>query len=255
MPPPLPPRVAAAVAAVVADLVGEGTSGVVLLGSQVRGDVHEHSDVDLVALGSGPHYVLRNLDGLLLSVSWRSPDAVRAGYADPKVAGSAVPGWRGAVILHDAEGAAAELVAEAGAWRWSDIERRRRVWIAAHMTGRAEVVHRLVGSLAAGRQTAAAVARNRLATRLPVIAAVHHRILYESEYRLFDLVAEAMGPRWARSQSAALGLHAEPLAASCRAALELYALLAPCVEGHLTPEQHAVVASSAELAWAAQRAA
>ncbi|GAA0244394.1 hypothetical protein GCM10009539_32320 [Cryptosporangium japonicum] len=255
MPPPLPPRVAAAVAATVADLVAAGTSGVVLLGSQSRGDAHEHSDVDLVALGSGPEYTHRQLGGLLMSVSWRTADAVRGSFADPKLAGSTVPGWRGAVILHDSEGRANELVAEAGAWRWSDIEGPRRAWIAGQMTGRAEVVQRLVGSLAAGRRTSAAVTRNRLATRLPVVAAVHHRILYDSEHRLFDLVADAMGPSWRRSQDAALGLRGEQLPDSCRAALGLYAQLAPVVEPYLTPDQQAVVRSAAELAWAAQHAA
>ncbi|GAA3397659.1 nucleotidyltransferase domain-containing protein [Cryptosporangium minutisporangium] len=255
MPPPLPPRVAAAVAATVADLVAAGTSGVVLLGSQSRGDAHEHSDVDLVALGSGPEYMHRQLGGLLMSVSWRTADAVRASFADPKLAGSTVPGWRAAVILHDAHGTANELSAEAGAWRWSDIEGPRVAWIAGQMTGRAEVVQRLVGSLAAGRRTSAAVTRNRLATRLPVVAAVHHRILYDSEHRLFDLVADAMGPSWRRSQDAALGLRGEQLADSCRAALGLYAQLAPVVEPYLNAEQLAVVRSAAELAWATQHAA
>lgn len=254
MPAPLPPRVAAAVAATVADLVAAGTTGVVLLGSQSRGDVHEHSDVDLVALGLGPDYAHRQIGDLLMSVSWRTPDAVRTEFADPKLAGSAVPGWRGAVILHDAEGAAADLVAEAGAWRWSDIEKQRSGWIAAQITGRAEVVHRLVGSLAAGRRTAAAVTRNRLATRLPVVAAVHHQILYESEYRLFDLVATAMGPDWKNYQEAALGLRGEDLGESCRASLALYALLAPSVEQYLSHEEHAVVRSAAELAWVTQHA-
>jgi hypothetical protein len=255
VPPPLPPRVAAAVASTVADLVGAGTSGVVLLGSQSRGDVHEHSDVDLVALGTGPEYTHRSLGGLLMSVSWRTADAVRASFADPKLAGSTVPGWRAAVILHDADGIANELSEEAGAWRWSDIEGPRRDWIATQMTGRAEVVQRLVGSLAAGRRTSAAVSRNRLATRLPVVAAVHHRILYDSEHRLFDLVADAMGPSWRRSQDAALGLRGEKLTDSCRAALGLYAQLAPMVEPYLNPEELTVVRSAAELAWATQHAA
>ena len=252
---PLAPRVATAVAGTVAELVAGGTSGVVLLGSQVRGDAHEHSDVDLMALGTGADYMLRQVQDLLMSVSWRTPDSVRASFADPKTAGSAVPGWRSALVLHDADGVARALVDEACGWRWEDIDAQRRRWIGAQVTGRAEIVHRLVGSLASGRRASAGMSRNKLATRLPVIAAVHHRILCDSEYRLYDLVAAQMGPAWQRSQEAALALSGEPLQASCRAALELYALLAPVVDEYLNADQHAVVAAAAELAWVAQSAA
>ncbi len=244
---------AAAVAATVADLVGQGTSGVLLLGSQVRGDAHEHSDVNLVALGPGPDYVLRQVNDTLMSVSWRTPEKVRAAFANPREAGGAVPGWRSAVILHDAHGELATLVEAARGWLWSDIDTRRRAWIANQVTIHAEEVHRLVGSLALGRRTSAAVNRNLLATQLPMIAAVHQRILYDSEHRLFDLVADAMGERWLHAQQAALALHAEALDESCRAALDLYAMLTPAVEDCLTAEQRKVAGAAADLAWRAQR--
>jgi hypothetical protein len=248
--PALPQRVATAVAATVADLVAVGTSGVLLLGSQVRGDAHEHSDVNLVALGDGPDYMLRQVHELLMSVSWRPPEAVRAAFANPREAGGAVPGWRSALILHDADGELASLVAAARAWRWSDIEEQRRAWIAGELTVHAEEVHRLVGSLATGRRTAAAVNRNLLATQLPVIAAVHHQILYDSQHRLYDLAATAMGERWLQSQQAALALRGEALEDSCRAALDLYAMLVPTVEDYLSAEQRAVATAASDLAWA-----
>ena len=255
MSPALPQRVATAVAATVADLVDAGTSGVLLLGSQVRGDAHEHSDVNLVALGAGPDYSLRQVHELLMSVSWRTAENVLGAFANPREAGGAVPGWRSAVILHDADEELATLVEAARGWRWSDIEAPRRAWIASEITSHAEEVHRLVGSLAMGRRTSAAVNRNLLATQLPMIAAVHQQILYDSEHRLFDLVAAAMGERWQRSQEAALALHAEALDESCRAALDLYTLLTPAVEDYLNPDQRAVVNSAAHLAWRAQAAA
>jgi predicted nucleotidyltransferase len=251
--PALPQRIATAVAATVADLVAAGTSGVLLLGSQVRGDAHEHSDVNLVALGNGPDYTLRQVHELLMSVSWRTADEVLDAFANPREAGGAVPGWRSALILHDADGELATLVEAARGWRWSDIEDRRRGWIANQVTIHAEQVNRLVGSLAMGRQTSAAVSRNLLATQLPIIAAVHRQILYDSEHRLFDLVAGAMGERWQRSQEASLALRAEALDESCRAALDLYAMLTPAVDDYLTPDQRAVATAAAELAWTAQR--
>lgn len=251
MTPPLPQRVATAVAATVAELVAAGTSGVLLLGSHVRGDAHEHSDVNLVALGNGPDYVLRRVQDLLMSVSWRTPKKVLAAFEDPREAGGAVPGWRNALILHDAGGDLARLVEAAQAWRWSNIEANRRAWVAVSITQHAEQVHRLVGSLALGRSTAAAVNRNLLATELPMIAAAHHQILYDSQHRLFDLVAQAMGPRWEQTQEDALALHAQPLSESCHAALELYGMVAAMVDDYLDSEQRAVMTAAADLAMSA----
>jgi hypothetical protein len=36
----------------------------------------------------------------------------------------AVPGWRGALILYDADGLAASLIEEGRRWSWEPLERR-----------------------------------------------------------------------------------------------------------------------------------
>src|SRR5919106_3156842 len=44
---------------IVRELVAEGAAAVVLAGSHARGEAGELSDVDLYAIGNGPHYTLR----------------------------------------------------------------------------------------------------------------------------------------------------------------------------------------------------
>lgn len=73
------------------------------------------------------------------------------------------------------------------------------------------------------------------------VLAVGPRILYGSENRLWDLVGEAMGEGWRRTQSAALGLGDEGFEATCRAALNLYGLAVDNVDDLLDERQRGVV--------------
>lgn len=66
----------------------------------------------------------------------------------------------------------------------------------------------------------AAVQRNVLVLRLPMVLAVHLRLPYDSEHEVGDLVAA--GGEWADAQDAALGLRGLPPQDTCRAALALY---------------------------------
>ena len=84
----------------------------------------------------------------------------------------------------------------------------------------------LVAALRNDNRPLAAVQRTLLAVHLAPILAVHRRILYGSENCLWDLVADAVGEGWSRTQSAALGLGGESLERTCEAALWLYGLAA-----------------------------
>ncbi len=66
------PQIVDLARAVTSDLVAEGAQAVVLVGSHVRGDATELSDIDLYAIGSGPAYALRVVRGRLIAISWRT---------------------------------------------------------------------------------------------------------------------------------------------------------------------------------------
>lgn len=229
------------------ELPAEGAKAVVLFGSWARGDAYPESDLDIGALGPGPAYRLERRRGFLVSVSWRTPVGWRREFRDPASVGGAIPGWRRAKILHDPRGIAAKLKAEARAWSWARLGKRPDAWVAEELTGWAEEVHRLIGGLSLGRVQAAAVQRSVLALRLATVLAVRHRILYDSENRLWDLVAAEMGPRWRRAQAKALGVRRVGFLEGCDAALELFALAAEDVEPLLDHRQRAVVAHACKL--------
>ena len=150
-------------------------------------------------LAVGPRTFSFRLDrrgGVLVSVGSRPPEAYRLEMANPASVGTAVPGWRGAVVLHDPEGVAESLIEEAEAWVWGPLERRCDGWVAEEITSLAEEVHKLAAAVRAGHHARAAVHRAVLAVRPAQILAVHRRILYGSENRLWDLVADTMGEKW-----------------------------------------------------------
>jgi hypothetical protein len=229
------------------ELMADGARAVVLVGSVAHGRARPTSDVDLVALGAGPADRLVHRDGWQVSVSWRTPDEVRARWHRPAEAGAAVRAWRTAVILADPAGEALRLRAEAAGWDWSLIAPAADRWVAEQVTGYAEEVQRLVGQAADGSPRAAAVMRSLLAVHLATVLAVHHRILYDSENHLWDLVSDREGPQWTIAQDRALGVVPVSSPTAMRAALDLYALTADRTAHLLDAEQAAVVNHALDL--------
>lgn len=240
------PEIADLAQTVATGLVAEGATAVVLAGSHVRGDATELSDVDLYAIGSGAAYALRVVRGRLVAISWRTEDDERRALRQPASVGAVVPAWRAAHVLHDPDGVAEAFKREAAAFDWAAISAACDEWVAEAATGYAEEVLKLVAARRADDRLLAAVQRSVLALRLPTVLAVHHRLLYGTENRLWHLVAQAMGDEWAAAQAAALGL--APGEDADRAALQLFTLAANEVRPLLTPAQAAVVALALRVA-------
>ncbi len=229
-------------------LVGQGAKAVVLMGSYVRGDAYEESDLDINAVGKGPDYRLERYQGFLISVSWATARQHRQAFEDPSQVGGIIQAWRNAIVLYDPRGIAYALKQEAERWQWEPLSKQADRWVAEEITGWAEEVHRLIGNLQLGRRSAAAVQRSVLAIKMAPILAVHNRILYDTENQLWDLVSTRMGTKWARLQSAALGEGSQSFEDTCEAALQLFALAAQEVKHLLNQRQYQVVAHACEIA-------
>jgi predicted nucleotidyltransferase len=236
-----PRRVESIAGQLAESLATEGARAVALVGSFARGDALEGSDLDLAVVGQGPQYRLEVHDDVLVSLGWASAEEQRRRLYDPAILGLHVPGWREAVPLFDPEGLAAALQQEARSWTWGRVEDDCDAWAAERLCGYAEEVQKLVTGLHRGEETAAGVQRSLIAQGLARILAVHRRILYGSENRLWDVVAVEMGASWRDAQAAALGLGGESLAVGCEAALRLFTLAAEELRHLLDDRQHAVV--------------
>lgn len=229
-------------------LIDQGAEGVVLFGSWVRGDAYKESDVDIHAIGRGSRCELERFQGFLISVSWATARSHHMAFRSPGKVGGIVPAWRGAKIIHDPKGIAEALKREAREWRWELLGTRADKWVAEELTSWAEEVHKLVGNMELAQRNSAAVQRSLLAIHLARILAVHHRILYDSENLLWNLVSTKMGPKWTKVQSAALGEGDENFMDTCDAALQLFALAVDDMRRVLDKRQFSVVAHACEIA-------
>lgn len=236
---------------VAAQLVEDGASGVALTGSVALGEDLPSSDIDLIALTHerlGQQLMRR--DDRLVSVVRQSADQARESLYRPSDIGTAVPGWRSAIVLVDSFRVVQDVRDEAAHWTWDRVAGACDDWVASGVTGLAEEVHKVAGLLHGEHDQVRATAANRavIALQLAPRMAVHRRILYGSENRLWELVAKCEGPDWAAAQDEALGLdgvlsHAD----QCRAALRLYAMAAQRVQGILDRRQDEVVAGAVEV--------
>jgi hypothetical protein len=225
-------RVSDVVAEICRRLVEEGAEAVVLMGSYARGDAYRESDVDIHVVGRRPRYQLESIRGFLVSVSWATRRQNREAFKNPGEVGTVIAAWRNAVIIHDPTGFAKALKEEAWKWNWESLGARVDGWVAEELTGYAEEVHKLIGNL-------------RL---VAPIMAVYHRILYDTENQLWDLVSTRMGAEWTRLQSIALGESCGRFEDTCRAALQLFSLAAQQVKHLLDERQCKVVARACEIA-------
>jgi len=229
-------------------LVAQGAKAVVLFGSRVRGDSYKESDIDIHAIGKGSDYRLERDQGFLVSVSWMTARQHRQAFKDPSKVGGIIPAWRNAAIIYDPQGIAHALKQDAQKWEWKPLGKQADRWVAEEITGWAEEVHRLIGNLQLGRKSATAVQRSVLAIKMAPVLAVHHRILYDTENQLWNLVSTRMGETWTTLQSAALGEGNQSFEDTCKAALQLYAIVAREVKHLLDPRQYQVVAHACKIA-------
>lgn len=241
-------KVLKVVRAVSKRLVSEGAEAVAVFGSQVREDAYEESDIDVHAIGKGLSYRLERFQGFLVSISWATFGQHNRAFKDPGEVGGIIPAWRNALIIYDSKGIAEELKEKARRWRWTSLGNRADRWVAEELTGWAEEVHRLIGNLQLKRISAASVQRSVLTIHMAKVLSVYHRILYDSENRLWDLVSDKMGKPWASVQSAALGEHGEGFEDTCDAALQLFSLSAQEVKHLLDERQFQVVAHACKIA-------
>jgi hypothetical protein len=133
-------------------LVRQGAEAVVVFGSWVRGDAYEESDIDVQAIGRGPHYRLERHQGFLVSISWNTTAQHRQAFKNPAETGGIIPAWRKPAIIYDPQGIADSLKQEAKRWRWQSLNKKADRWVAEEITGYAEEVHRLISNLQLGRK-------------------------------------------------------------------------------------------------------
>ncbi|MFC3494809.1 nucleotidyltransferase family protein [Glycomyces rhizosphaerae] len=230
-----------------ADLAPDAV-GIGLFGSVAKGTDHPASDIDLVlAVETEPGTEVRQVEGRMVTLSRKTAAELEAAFTRPWEAVTAVGAWRRARILHDPDGTMTRLQARANTWTWEAIPDVDR-WAASELVGLAEEVHKVVGMTGLGRARAAAANRAILTLQLAYPIAAANRLVCDSENDLWDAVAAAEGPAWARAWDTAAGLTPGDHATGCRAVLALYRIAADHLAHHLDEPDRAIVTTARELA-------
>lgn len=235
-----------------------GALALALTGSHARGSATTHSDVDLLRFTADEpttdreRYHLWLLDGRLVSVTTTTFAAKRAELGRPATALWAVPGLRQARILYDPDGELAALIAEAHAFTWTpELRRAAADHVSDTLAGLVEEVHKLLGALERGDDSATLYAALGLQQGLTRAALVARGTLLSTENAYF---AEALrlagaGTRWERLLRVVIGYDAPPAGKSLargrgEAALWLYVEVATQLADALTPAESELVAEA-----------
>jgi hypothetical protein len=207
-----------------ADLLDRGARATLLVGSHAKGTARPDSDVDIFAVGEGPHESFFIVDGHRVSVHWWQPEQARERIFQPQSAFLAVSAWRDAVVIDDPHGLGVELQTQAREWRWEAIEAEADAWVVDKLVGWAEYVMKLAAAVEAGRELDARALAAEITLRVAEVCAVQSRLLAESENGLWEQIAIAGGPEWRRAQEQAFAAHGESAAEAATGAIRLFEL-------------------------------
>uniref|UniRef100_A0AAU2W2K6 Nucleotidyltransferase domain-containing protein n=1 Tax=Streptomyces sp. NBC_00008 TaxID=2903610 RepID=A0AAU2W2K6_9ACTN len=224
----------------------------VLVGSHARGEATPWSDIDVVCVGPGPGYVFQLTDLGPMSWSFATADEHRTNMTNPHSCGQVVPAWRDAVILHDPDGKAQELVDYARHWTWDLLDPAPEVWAAQAVYGYAEEVMKLHRAIACKDWVNARVQASILAVHLAPVIAGGTRTLFTSENHLWHLLADRLGSKWRDNQQAALATGGEEPGESSAAAIELFRAACGLFTEHMTDEQRRIVKYALDAAGAGE---
>ncbi|MBK9603734.1 MAG: nucleotidyltransferase domain-containing protein [Anaerolineales bacterium] len=228
-------------------LTQSGVLGLALVGSYARGQNTAHSDVDVdifvESLSREANYILRNMDGHLVSLKYLTIEQERTSLTHPEKAIWAVPGLRQMVILTDDTGSIAGLKQAAQDFNWQKIQPAADEYASEELMGCAEEVHKIVGGLKANDESKVLYAVWGLFSGLANAVTVQRGMLMESENRYFDVIQQTIGidHPWTKSFRLALGADiiadAPAYITRGKAALDLYKHTAQLFQ-NIIPEKH-----------------
>jgi hypothetical protein len=229
------------------------TVGITVSGSYARGDENAFSDVDLqhyvTALAEGESdYVLKVIDGHLVSIKTLTIAEERAALRKPHKAIWALPGLTQAKILLDKTGEVTALTQDAAQVKWSDLQSPANAYASEELMGYAEEAHKILGGLASANESAVLYAVWGMLGGLLQALAIQRGLMIYSENAYFDIVQDSAGrdSAWTRAFRTAAGLDVlrtdqSPYVVRGAAALALYRETVNLLRPILTSEHVTVV--------------
>lgn len=241
----------------VAELNGENTVGVTLVGSFARGEGGRFSDVDLrvyVCTGAPAEFnQYRFVDNRMVSTYTLTVEDECKNLRKPWKAIWAIPGLCQARILLDKDGSIARMIATANSVNWEDLQPAADEFASHDLCEMAEEVDKILDGLEKGNESKIVYAIWGLSEELAEILLVQRGVLIPTENSFIDLAQKTAGrdSNWSRQFRIMLGMDVPP-ASHCpyrthgTAALRLYEETVALMKVVIRPEDWAVIGNTLE---------
>jgi predicted nucleotidyltransferase len=181
----------------VAEVDNKDIRGIVLGGSQARGDATPYSDVDLACFVSDTfrplHKRFMYREGHLISVGLKTLEGIKQQLTDPYQALWIVPSFRQARVLLDKDGSMAQLKQMVEDFTWEEL-RTEALGFAGHiLTCDAEFVHKLFGNFWKSSLSGAVYATTRIFDGATMCMALYHGVFITTDSLYYEEVEKAVG--------------------------------------------------------------
>ncbi len=181
----------------VTEVNAEQMRGIILGGSQARGDATPYSDVDLACFVPDSFRPLRKRflyrEDHLISIGLKTLEGVQQQLSDPYEALWIVPSFQQARILLDKDGSMHQLKQMVENFTWEPL-RKEAIGYAGHiLTCDAEFIHKLLGNIWKRNLAGAAYATTRLFDGATMIMALFHAVFITTDSLYYQEVEAAVG--------------------------------------------------------------
>jgi hypothetical protein len=236
---------------VIAEVDREEVVGAILGGSYARGIATALSDVDVALFVQERgqvrprRYFYRQ--GLLVSVTTKCLDGVRADLERPAMAIRVVPGLSEARVLVDKDGSVAALLDEVARFEWEPMREKANRHVSDLMNGLTENVQKLANEVTKGNTPGVSYILDKVLDALTEALVVYRGLMIRSDSTYYAQAQEAAGDdsEWAAYHRRAAGLTGASLDERARACLYLHLLTREAVRPAMDPDYAKVVEEAA----------
>lgn len=242
----------------IAEVDQQQVRGIILGGSQARGDATPYSDVDLACFMPDDFQPLRNRyfyrDSRLIGVSLKTLKTIQEQLADPYRALWVVPSMKQARVLLDKDGSMAQLKQMVEEFRWEALQDEALGYAGHILHCDIEFAHKLLSDLWQHNQAGAAYTIQRIFDGATMVMALFHGVFIITDHMYYQQVEEAVGLEtdWTRYHRLLIGLENDNEAATsieerAKLALRLYCETAVHLWPSLSEQRREVVGQGMRL--------